>query len=257
MSKQLVLKLTYARWRKIIALYLVSFLLCIANVSQANVNIQINQTQYSYLTQPRLNEILTPIEAAANWYWPSAQLFNLDKTAVEEQRQALISLLSNYAKQNDDSRATYAALIQQLQNWRLADRIQIKIDFELTRFSLEHNPRFEDGDYLLKLSTRPKNLYIFGAIDAPIVKTFSENSCLQDLLTDVNRLANADLNQVYLISPSGSVQSVPIAYWNSRCVVAMPGSSIYVPLQENQWFKQAKVINRQVASLAINRIHAQ
>lgn len=239
------------------ALYSVLLCLICINVSVAQVKVQVNDYIYNFDRAPRMVDVLTPVANSEDWYWPNAQLFNLNAASVEQQRQGLIQALRKEHGANKAKQEAYEALINQLSAWRLADHIQIKIDFDLARVSPKHNPRFDKGEYLLLLSTRPNTLDVFGAVINPGTLKQTNNTCVKDILADVSRLKSADDNQVYIISPTGQIEIAPIAYWNHRCVVPMPGSSIYIPLQENQWFKQASVINRQVAALALNRIRTQ
>lgn len=222
--------------------------------SYAKVQIEINGVAYSYQNNPRLDEVLSPVVNQNNWYWPSAKLFKTDNAAIEAQRIALIKLLSSYGEKQ---RKEQQAIIDQIKNWHLADRVKIKIDFDLARFSLTNNPKFEDGSFVLTLSKRPNFLTLFGALPKPGTLPFPENKCVRDLLAHVDKLPNADHDHVYVISPNGNIDKVPIAYWNQLCFVPMPGSMVYVPLRENQWFTEATDINQQVAELAINRTDEQ
>jgi flagellar biosynthesis protein FliQ len=72
------------------ALYSVLICLICINVSVAQVQVQINEDVYSFNLAPRLAEVLTPVANSNEWYWPSAQLYNLNAVAIEKQRQTLI-----------------------------------------------------------------------------------------------------------------------------------------------------------------------
>jgi hypothetical protein len=229
-------------------------LLGFSHVTHANVQIDINGSVYSYDSNPRLDQVLAPVADQDDWYWPNAQLFDLSRSAIEAQRNILIQRLINKGTTNNRLSGDYQKLINDIQSWRLADRIQINIDFDLARISLANNPKIENGNYLLTLSKRPEQLHIFGAVAAPRTITYPENTCIDEILTGIMRLDIADNSFVYLISPTGNVEKVPVAYWNKACAVPMPGSSIYIPIQEYQWLKSAALINQQVTSLAVNRI---
>ena len=237
---------------------LLSSLLLLANIQLcfAQVDISINDKNIIYDANPRLAEVLETVANDMPWYWPSAQLFKLKVTEVELQRQALIKLLEQN-EGSDEQAIAHRTLMKQIKSWHLGDRISIKIDYDLARYSLNYNPRIENGKYLLTLSKRPTKLEVFGAVAAPISITYVENKCVKDLLNSITRLENADLNQVYIIAPTGKIDIAPVAYWNHHCVIPMPGSAIYIPLQENQWFEHAKIINQKVSSLALNRITKQ
>lgn len=228
--------------------------LCIFNVSYAAVQIHINGVAYVHDALPRLDHVLMPVAAQEQWHWPSSQLFNLESAAIETQRDTLIQLLSDEGTVNAQISGDYQTLINEIKRWPLADRIQIDIDFDLARYSLAHNPRFVSGNYLLTLSERPNQLFIFGAVASPSTIDYAENTCVDKIISNIARLKIASLSYVYLISPAGDIQKAPIAHWNSSCVVPAPGSSLYIPIHEHQWSKTAYSLNQQVISLALNRI---
>lgn len=228
--------------------------ICLSMATHANVLININGSNYSYNENPRLEQVLAPIALQSNWYWPSAQLFDLDDANIELKRDELIQLIKQDAAANVEFANDYQILIEQIQTWTLADRVNIDIDFDLARFSIEHNPKFENGRYLLTVSTRPERVYIFGAVKEAGYRDFSENTCVTNVLAKIERLDSADTNSLYLISPNGNVEKAPIAYWNRACVVPMPGSLIYVPIQESSWSADMAQMNKMVTSLALNKV---
>ncbi|WP_371195225.1 capsule biosynthesis GfcC family protein [Glaciecola sp. SC05] len=241
------------------AVSLFFLLMCcsLSNPSHANVQVEINGGVYVFEGNPRLAEVLAPLAQQQNWYWPSAQLFNLELSSVEKQRHELLQDLKDEATTDGVVNPNYQMLISEISNWRLADRIQIEIDFELARFSLAANPRFENGNYLLHLAQRPKYIYVFGAVQIPATLSSPDNQCLHSVIKDMVRLDIADPSYVYLILPTGKIEKVAVAYWNRGCVIAMPGSLVYVPIRESQWFNTAKIINQKVTALALNRVPSQ
>jgi len=222
--------------------------------ADANVTVKINSEIYSYVSEPRLLEVLEPVALKQNWYWPSAKLFRAEQSAVQQRRNEIFQHLSELSQSNADKSAEFETLIGQLRDWQLAERVLLNIDFELTRFSLQHNPKFESGAYLMSLTSRPNTLYVFGAVNEDFKLPLPNNQCLRDTLAGTQKLSIADKNVVYLILPSGSFQKVPIAYWNHQCVIAPPGALIYVPIAENQWSEQMSSLNQSIASLAKNRL---
>jgi len=237
---------------KLLVTSFVTFILAFS--VQAQVKVTLNKTIYQYDATPRLADVLVPAFGVAQWYWPSSQLFRLNSTDYEATRDSLIALLSKDNTASKNVLKAHQHLLGQINEWQLADRVQIEIDFERARYSLAHNPQFEAGEYLLTLSERPKSLFIFGAVATPKSIVYEDNQCIQETIKGIQRYVGADLDKVFIISPDGKIAPATIAYWNKRCVVAMPGSSIYVPLQENQWFQKAAMINQQMALLSVNRI---
>ena len=169
----------------------------------------------------------------------------------------ILNVLKAEKANQESNNSSYENIINQIGSWELADRIKVEIDFELARISAQHNPRLESGEYQLILSERPSNLYIFGAIEKPINTHYIDNTCVKDILSSLKFMHLADLSFIYIISPRGKVGKYGIANWNNECVLPMPGSTIYIPLQERLFSNQEKIINRKIVELATNRVVAK
>jgi hypothetical protein len=235
-------------------LFLVGTLL-LSTSSLAKVEVTINETVYTYSTNPRLSDVLRPVAFQESWYWPNTQLFSRNTNQAQELRQQIVKMLAIQSKENKKHQAIYGNIAKQLENWEIADRVAIQIDYELSRISPKNNPLFEDGLYQVFLTKRPTNIKVFGAIDKELVLPFKNNTCVKDIVSTITFSDYADKSYVYLISPQGQIEKSPIAYWNNKCTIPMPGSALYVPLQENFFSKVHGVINRDILALAVDRIN--
>lgn len=222
-----------------------------ANGAQADVELQINEKHYRFEENPRLSNVLSFVANQDDWYWPNAGLFRLDSNEFLIFKQQLINNLNN--EESSISEIARNLLLKQINSWNLADRVAIDIDFDLARYNPKHNPIIEDGKYVLNLSKRGGQLFVFGAIKQEANLSYEENSCLSDVIGHVDKFEFADNSYVYVISPTGVISRAPVAYWNQQCTLVLPGSQIYIPVQENQFFPSIRKINEAVAQLAVNR----
>ncbi|MEP4892434.1 MAG: capsule biosynthesis GfcC family protein [Aliiglaciecola sp.] len=218
----------------------------------SQVEVTVDNKVLSFVENPRLSQVLEPIDLKPNWYWRSAQLFKLDSDLAENNKRNLIDQLISVSQSNDSTALT--PLISQIESWQLAQRIDIHIDYDLARFVLRYNPLFEDGKYELKLTKRQSSLFIFGAVSQPQTLAYENNQCIETIVAKIDKLEIADANFVYAIQPDGVIRKLPIAYWNQECQQVMPGSQLYIPLAEFQWFSENTQLNQLVAELAVNRI---
>lgn len=229
--------------------------LLLSNSTLAEVEITINETVYSYSTNPRLSDVLVPVAFQESWYWPSSQLFRSNTTQSQKLRQQILEKLAIQSDENDSHQSTYNAIAMQLQTWEVADRINIEIDFDLARISLENNPRVENGIYQILLSKRPSNIHVFGAINNELDLPYNNNTCVEEVMSKITMSDNADKSFVYLVTPQGDTKKSPTAYWNNKCTILAPGSLVYIPLRENLFSKAHVIINNKILALAINRVN--
>lgn len=224
-------------------------------LSKAAVEVTINETVYSYPNNPRLSDVLRPVALQEKWYWPESKLFRNNTKHSQELREQIIQMLA--MENSDKNKSIYPHIISQIKNWEVADRITVKIDFELARISAKNNPRLDDGQYRILLSKRPANLYVFGAIVNALDLPYTNNTCIEDIVSKIEFSAYADKSYVYTIDSLGKIEKSPIAYWNSQCTIAKPGATLYVPLQESLFSNANTIINAKIVELSVNRITVQ
>ncbi|GAA6185053.1 capsule biosynthesis GfcC family protein [Aliiglaciecola sp. NS0011-25] len=238
------------RLKSLFTVILFSF--CINNYANSQVEVTVNGNILNFAENPRLNQVLESIALEQNWYWRASQLFKLDSDIAEKSRQELVKQLSVKSKVADS--ATFNQLIKQIESWTLAQRIDIAIDYDLARFQLNHNPLFDDGKYRLTLSKRMTTLFIFGAVSQPSTIEYENNQCIENIVAQISKTESADANIVYAIQPDGVIRQLPVAYWNQKCHQVMPGTQLYIPLVESQWFADNSQLNQLIAELAVNRV---
>ncbi|GAB2678390.1 capsule biosynthesis GfcC family protein [Aliiglaciecola aliphaticivorans] len=237
---------------RLIDLFKVTLLtLCISSYAHSQVEVTVNNRVLNFAENPRLTEVLESIDLKPNWYWPNTQLFKLDSNLAENKRIELIQKLENLSQDLDSS--SQNKLIEQIKSWKLAQRINITIDYDFARFVLRYNPLFDDGKYSLIFRQRNPSLYLFGAVPQPKVLTYENNQCIENIVANIRKLDSAESSFIYAIQPDGVIRKLPIAYWNHDCQQVMPGSQIYVPLAESQWFSDNTQLNQLIAELAVNR----
>lgn len=222
----------------------------------AQVKITINETMYSYTDNPRLTEVLEPI-VSEQWYWPAATLFRMNDSRVEKQREQVLAMLSSLRDNKlllGDYRSAINYLSEQIKVWKLGQRIDIKVDYDLARIQVESNPMFDEGEYLLSLKKHEIPVYEFGMIENPGFFSTQTGMCADKYIADKPPKPLADKDYLYLIQPSGTIEKVGVAYWNYQCKTLMPGGQIYVPIVESDILSQVKQVNQLIAKLALNRI---
>lgn len=225
--------------------------------SIAKVEITISDKTYTYNQNPRLADVLMPVHLEQEWYWAAAAIFDLKSNSTASIRTAAVAELAQFAHSDKTNKIDYQILIDQIKSWQLATRVVSEIDYEIARIRLDKNPLFEDGKYLISLSTRPKYIHVNGATTKQINLSYEENSCIEHYLNQITVLDVASDDYVYVIQPNGNIRTVGIAYWNKQCTMIMPGSQIYVPIKESILFSDTAKLNNTVASLLSNRILAQ
>lgn len=226
-------------------------------LAHSSVEIAINDTAYRYKNNPRLSEVLAPVAFLDSWYWPQSKLFRLNTKNAQALRSEVLNMLAQQKRSQNEHAALYENITQQLLSWEIADRVTVKIDFELSRISSAHNPRLDSAGFQLLLSKRPEHLYVFGALDNPQRIPYEDNTCIEQIMTQIKVSKIAHKSHLILISPQGNVSEAQTAYWNNECTLVMPVTMIYVPLQESLLSQQPNIINNKIAELAVNRIVAQ
>lgn len=233
---------------------LVGWLILFSSLCQANVNVTINYQKFDYSHQPRLSEVLSKVAYEKIWYWPASRLFRLNTNKAQTLRKNLVEkLMAAQLTANVDDVSQMNLLIDQINSWHLADRIPISIDYDLAQMNPEYNPRFDNGNYRLDLSTRSPYITIFGLTEYPRVIKAKTKLCAHEFINALfTHLKNLDF--IYIIQPNGLTIKAGIAYWNAGCVDIMPDSQIYLPLPESQFFSENRELNQQIIELAKNRV---
>lgn len=228
------------------------------NTAIASVKVTVNQEQYVFAHEPQLVEILAPIANQKNWYWPGAVLYQTDDIQLEEKRQLVINNLSILIKRYQTEKPQTAKSLEQLQTsiteWRLAQRLPTKIDYDLARMVAAANPRLPKGKYILTLTPRPNTVELFGAVNKSGEVSHLDHADISEYMTKKTLSDLATKDTVIIIQADGRLIKSPIANWNKTHQEAMPGSQIFVPFEQSLFKPEFTIINQQIMTLALNRV---
>jgi len=228
------------------------------NIARAEVTVLVDQQQYVFANEPRLLEVLAPLAAHQNWYWPAATLYKIDNSELEQTRQQLLKQLSTLAKAKSQKDPQLALSLKQLTaditSWRLARRLPIKIDYDLARIKAASNPQFTHGNYILRLASRSEVVHILGAVNDSQQVAHMAHADVSKYDTKQRLTDFADKDYVIVIQADGRVIKAPVAYWNKTHQEVMPGSQLFVPFKESLFFPELSKINQQILKLAVNRV---
>ncbi|MCB5226048.1 capsule biosynthesis GfcC family protein [Alishewanella sp. 16-MA] len=232
----------------------VLLILSIHNVS-ASVTISINQQKFEYEQAPRLADAISPIAFDKAWYWPASRLYKLQPSDELPKQQVLTLLNQLQQTANHPAKRVFMALAADIQNWQIAERISIAIDYDLARANPALNPRFESGVYQLNIETRPDYVLVVGAINSSVrmahkAATPVKNYILKSAFSEV-----ADKQRINIIQPNGKVIEVGVQHWNAEHIEVMPGSIIFVPFAAGLYSSELAELNKQLLALLVNRIY--
>jgi hypothetical protein len=230
------------------------------NTVTASVTVTVKQQQYVFTHQPLLVEVLAPIAAQENWYWPMAALYQEGDIQLEKTRQSLLNNLSALSKRYRTEKPQIGQSIEQLQvtitRWHLARRFPIKIDYDLARIVAAANPRLPNGKYILDLSPRMDTVQLFGAVNKTNYVPHLAHADASEYITRQTLTDLADKDIVMVIQADGRDITSPVAYWNKTHQEVMPGSQLFVPFKESLFHPEFALINQQIMTLALNRVRS-
>ena len=232
-----------------------ALLLC-CGVSQAGVNIDINGQRRSYSDNPRLAEVLQPYALQQQWYWPAAALYRTDTQQAEKLRRQLLTLATELAQQSDDAklRDSLALMQAQVNQWQLADRVSISLDYDAATVVAAANPRFDAGSYRLVLQRRPNSIFIAGAVRREVSTPHLGASDVSAYIASAKMTPGADHEQVAIVQPDGRIIKAGISYFNRSHAEAMPGAQLLVLFTEPVLDQRFSTLNTLLQQLAVHRI---
>ncbi|HCD1256373.1 TPA: capsule biosynthesis GfcC family protein [Citrobacter amalonaticus] len=191
----------------------------------------------------------------ANSWWPGAVISEEKATAEAlAQKQALTGRLAALsADASSDNAAALNALRQQIQALKVTGRQLVNLDPDIVRVSERGNPPLQ-GNYTLWVGGQPTEVTLFGLISRPGKQPFMPGRDVASYLEGQNRLSGADRSYVWVVYPDGRTQKVPVAYWNQRHVEPMPGSLIFVGLDDSFWSSEPEALNADILHTLMQRI---
>jgi hypothetical protein len=231
-------------------------LLLASNLSQGAVSVDVNGERREYANNPRLVELLQPYALKQQWYWPAATLYQTDTKQAETLRQQLLALATEIAQQSEDAalRDSLTLLQAQVSQWQLADRILLTLDYDAATVQPALNPRFDNGNYRIVLTSRPVVVYIAGAVKRDTSVPHNSASHVATYINNNMLTAAADRAQVAIAQPDGRIVHAGISYWNSEHVEAMPGAQVLVLFAEPLFDQRFARLNTLLQQLAVHRI---
>ncbi|HAU5565546.1 TPA: hypothetical protein JD264_17260 [Serratia fonticola] len=166
---------------------------------------------------------------AIHTWWPGTVIAECGATAVaqQQQKQLLADLRTWQADSGDTLAATIGAVIHQLSAIQVTGRQFTALDPDWVRLRPEAN-RTLQGSYDLYTLSQPNQVLILGALEHPGKASWQPGRTVRDYLDTHDRLSGAERSFATVISPSGQMQQVPVAYWNQRHVEVAPGSIIWL-----------------------------
>ncbi|WP_019674698.1 capsule biosynthesis GfcC family protein [Arsukibacterium perlucidum] len=224
--------------------------------AEAVVRVQFNGQSYIYQQPPRLADVLGAVALTDDWYWPASGLYRLDTAQPEQLRRQIIQQLAALKgkwQQDSNYQNSIEQLKFQLQQWQLAERVAIKIDYDLARLKPAANPQFEPGQYLLRLTGRPQHIMVFGLARAERITHYG-NSSVTVYAGQLRRLAGGSTDWLYVLQPDGAVIKAGIASWNQQHIELMPGAQLFVPFDTSFFGAEFAEINQAVLKLAKHRV---
>ena len=237
------------------ALLALILMLC-SGLSQAKVSVEVNGERRDYLQAPRLTDVLQPYALKQQWYWPAAALYRVDSDRPQQLRRELITLAADMARQTDDNalRNALTLLQAQVNQWQLAERIVMPIDYDAATVQTALNPRFDAGSYRLVLQRRPVVVHLAGAINRALSVPHNGASHVAVYLQQHPFSSAADQSRVAVVQPDGNVIIAGIASFNSKHVEAMPGAQLLVLFAEPMLDTRFATLNHLLQQLAVHRI---
>lgn len=191
----------------------------------------------------------------ANSWWPGAVISEEQATATAlRQQQALVARLAALsAEESGDDAAAINTLRQQIQALKITGRQYITLDPDVVRVSERGNPPLQ-GNYTLWVGAQPTEVTLFGLLSRPGKQPFMPGRDVTHYLDGQNLLSGADRSYAWVVYPDGRSQKVPVAYWNKRHVEPMPGSIIFVGLDDSVWSSEPDALNADILHTLTQRI---
>jgi hypothetical protein len=218
----------------------------------AAVEVNYNKNILHFDNDERLSNIANHY-AHKGVYWPASKLFS--KSEPVPTSTSLKDTIAN-SDYTDELKKELNEIALYLEGFSFLKRISMRIDLDLARTQEELNPSFVDGEYLLTLTNRPKQLEIVGAVNQQTALPLITNGELLKYLSSVEISSNANNSFVYLIQATGAVQKLGIAYWNRENVIIHPGDTIFVPFKSPGFLQTEATneINSQIIELLRSRV---
>ncbi|MCC5824638.1 capsule biosynthesis GfcC family protein [Alkalimonas sp.] len=213
---------------------------------------------HAYAEPPRLSQLLTLVPQPEQLYWPAAALYR-QSSQIQQQQQELLTRLQRLEQHWQLRNHTQNVLVlqslrQQVNNWQLAERQVVSIDYDLARIHKAANPRLDPGHYILRLAPRPDEVLFVGAIAEERALPHQNAASVHAYLSGLPALQQADPSWLYVVQANGHIAQVGRGYWNRQHQELQPGSQVFLPLHPRILPKEFRSLNQELVQLVAHRI---
>lgn len=214
-----------------------------------------NNTTLQLKDRPRLDQLMTALQAEYDLYWPAARFYRDDPLrhyGFERKRRELLLQFGAIKRLlgKDTVPDDFAQLIRTA---RLAAPVELVLDPDAIAGKDELNMQLDRGDYILRVGKRPKDLEITGFAGQSKVR-HQYNLTVRDYTLDLAFTELADQSMVYLLSPTLTVTAAGRALWNKSPVQIRPGTVLYIPIDESALPAEFSGINQQIIEFLQHRV---
>lgn len=235
--------------------FLFFIFLVLSHSVAANVHVVVEDKTLSFDSPVRLDAVLALSVPEHTVYWPAAALYRLEDSVALTLRAKVLSLLEELGElAAPEQQILFKQLALEINTWVLAQRLPVKIDYDKARLSLAANPLLPVGNYLLHTPTRPKNVFVFGAIThAARVLPHKPVSSSESYLYSVTK-QSANHNVLTVIQADGRV--IPVAVYGSdyRFQEVQPGGAVFVPFKSSLFDNRFTELNNVLIELFSYRV---
>ena len=205
-----------------------------------------------------LAQLLTRAEVQGKTWWPGTVIAEQQASVrAQAQQHALLRRLQQWhgallAENNRRLAVRVESLHQQIAALRVTGRQVVPVDADVVRLHPQDNHRLV-GSYQLYLASEPTSVVLAGVVNRPGKTPWVPGRSVADYLPGAPA-DGAERSVVQLISPSGCVSTVPVAYWNQRHIEPQTGSIIVVGFSSWVLPDNLSDLNQQIVSLFTQRI---
>lgn len=239
------------------SLFFIIGLFALPCIASPAVTFNIAGQIYTFDQPVRLATVLSIVEQKPSLYWANAEIYQLNAPKVEQQRAAILKQLASLIREQTSDSPEYhqlSALYQDIGSWQLMRRLNIVVDYDQARLNPKRNPQFNTGEYYIRLKERSQAIHVSGLVEEAVSVPFNSEYTVTDYIDTARLAKNAHRDFAYLLEPDGNVKKLGIAYWNRQYVRPMPGSEIFVPLQDALFFDRIDSLNDSIAQLMMHRM---
>lgn len=214
-----------------------------------------NKTPLKLKNRPRLAELLAQLSPADDLYWPAARFYRDDPLlhySLERKRRELLLQLGEI-KRLEGKDAVPQDFTSLIRTARLAAPVALVLEPDAVAGKDEFNKQLDNGNYILRVAKRPKQLEIVGFAGLSKVQHHYKMTA-RGYTRDLAFSEVADQTQVYLLAPSLTVTVAGRAIWNESAEQLRPGTLLYIPVDESALPADFQGINQQIIEFLQHRV---